>query len=69
MEIKTQKYYRDFTVNRGRGTEYMRWWAWRAPRPAIKGYGRIKEEAIYDLVHFVQPLNTDNSTVVVADNA
>lgn len=69
MKIYTKKYHRDFLVGRGRGFECVRWWAWRESRPNVRGYGETEEGAINDLVRFVQPLNTDNSAVSVADDA
>lgn len=56
MKINTEKYHRDFAIDRGRGSEHVRWTAWRESRPNVKGYGKTEEEAKYDLVHFVQPL-------------
>ena len=68
MEIITAKYYRDFAIDRGRGTEYVRWSAWRGSRPNVKGYGRTEDEAISDLVHFVQPLNTDDDSMSISND-
>ena len=48
-KITTTKYYRVFAIDRGKGTEYVRWTAWRADRPNVRGYGMTEEEAKSDL--------------------
>ena len=54
--IVAEEYHRDFAIDRGRGTEYVRWSTWRESRPNVRGYGKTEEGAISDLVHFVQPI-------------
>lgn len=52
MSVITAKYYREFAIDRGRGTEYVRWRAWEAEYPNHKGYGKTEEEAKENLASF-----------------
>lgn len=49
IKIITKKYHRDFAIDRGKGTEYVRWVAWTALRPNVRGYGKTEAEAREDL--------------------
>jgi len=68
VKIITSKYHREFVIDRGRGAEHVTWEAWREPRPKVKGYGKTEEEAMYDLVHFVQPLDLEEADNGECDN-
>ena len=59
MRIITEDHGREFLVDGGRGFRTVRWLAWRQGRPRVRGYGLTEEEAIYDLVHNVQPLSAE----------
>jgi len=51
-DIITAKYHRVLAIDRGNGTEYVRWTAWEAGYPNRRGYGRTEEEAKNDLASF-----------------
>ena len=55
MKTITEKYYRPFAVDQGRGRRVVQWSAWREGRPNVRGYGMTKAEAIHDLREHVQP--------------
>ena len=48
-KIVTEEYHRDFAIDRGRGTEYVKWTAWETSCPNVRGYGKTEEEAKDDL--------------------
>lgn len=45
-------YSREFSIDRGLGTEYARWTAWMKSCPNVRGYGQTKAEARLDLASY-----------------
>ena len=55
-EFVVEDYGREYLIARGGPDEHVRYSAWRVSIPNVRGYGKTPNDAIYDLIHNVQPL-------------
>ncbi len=55
-EFGIERYRRPYMIDDIHGERLVQYKVWRTTNPHRYGYGMTKNEAIYDLIHEVQPL-------------